>query len=167
MEQYSTKAHPSNVYWDTGPKKWSEATSLTSFTPSAFLIHFRFSLSCYRLRVLVHDQRDALSTVMARGAPLKEYTNLPDDPSLAGIVVNFHDITESKRAKEALQKVRRSSNGLREARYWGLAKLAIKFSRTVITCNLKRMVELLFQRRCSGRSPLGSFHQGITVPGSG
>ena len=42
-------------------------------------------------------------------------------------------------------------HGLKEARYWSLAKMAIQFTMTVIACNLKRMVKLLF-------------HQGIPVP---
>lgn len=35
-------------------------------------------------------------------------------------------------------------HGLREARYWGLAKVAIQFTMTAIACNLKRIVRLLF-----------------------
>ena len=37
-------------------------------------------------------------------------------------------------------------HGLKEARYWGLAKMAIQFTMTAIACNLKRMVKLLFPR---------------------
>jgi len=55
-------------------------------------------------------------------------------------------------------------HGLGEARYWGLAKMAIQFTMTVIACNLKRMVKLVFQRACSGTSNPESFRQGITVP---
>jgi IS5 family transposase len=55
-------------------------------------------------------------------------------------------------------------HGLREARYWGLAKVAIQFTLTAIACNLKRMVKLLFHRGCLKYSKLGDFHQGITVP---
>ncbi|MDI6815560.1 MAG: transposase, partial [Dehalococcoidales bacterium] len=33
-------------------------------------------------------------------------------------------------------------HGLKEARYWGLAKVAIQFTLTAIACNLKRMVKL-------------------------
>jgi IS5 family transposase len=58
-------------------------------------------------------------------------------------------------------------HGLREARYWGLAKVAIQFTLTAIACNLKRTVKLLFDRCRLERSRLGSFHQGITVPISG
>ncbi len=58
-------------------------------------------------------------------------------------------------------------HGLREARYWGLAKVAIQFTLTAIVCNLKRMVKLLFHRGCLERSKLGNFHQGITMPISG
>ena len=55
-------------------------------------------------------------------------------------------------------------HGLKEARYWGLAKVAIQFTLTAIACNLKRMVKLLFHRDCLEPSRLGNFHQGITVP---
>jgi IS5 family transposase len=55
-------------------------------------------------------------------------------------------------------------HGLEEARYWGLAKMAIQFAMTAITCNLKRMVKLLFQRGPFEHSKLGNFHHGITVP---
>ena len=58
-------------------------------------------------------------------------------------------------------------HGLREARYWGLAKVAIQFILTAIACNLKRMVKLLFHQVCLGSSKPGNFHQGITVPISG
>ena len=34
------------------------------------------------------------------------FTNLCHDPSVEGIVVNFHDITERKRAEDALQEAR-------------------------------------------------------------
>jgi len=55
-------------------------------------------------------------------------------------------------------------HGLKEARYWGLAKMAIQFTMTAIACNLKRIVKLLFHQGCLGSSKPGSFHQGITVP---
>ena len=55
-------------------------------------------------------------------------------------------------------------HGLNEARYWGLAKMAIQFTMTAIACNLKRIVKLLFYRRCGDRSFYGKARQGITVP---
>jgi IS5 family transposase len=55
-------------------------------------------------------------------------------------------------------------HGLREARYWGLAKTAIQFTMTAIACNLKRMVKLLFHHRGLGISEIGSHHLGISVP---
>jgi IS5 family transposase len=58
-------------------------------------------------------------------------------------------------------------HGLENARYWGLAKMAIQFTMTAIACNLKRMVKLLFYRGCGNRSFYGKAHQGITVPISG
>ncbi len=58
-------------------------------------------------------------------------------------------------------------HGLKEARYWGLAKVATQFTLTAITCNLKRMVKLLFHSVCPGGSVLKNFHQGITVPSLG
>jgi len=58
-------------------------------------------------------------------------------------------------------------HGLREARYWGLAKVAIQFILTAIACNLKRMVKLLFHQGCLERAKFRNFHQGITVPISG
>jgi IS5 family transposase len=58
-------------------------------------------------------------------------------------------------------------HGLKEARYWGLAKMAIQFTMTAIACNLKRMVKLLFYRGCGNRSFYGKARQGIPVPISG
>ena len=55
-------------------------------------------------------------------------------------------------------------HGLKEARYWGLAKTAIQFTITAITCNLKRIVKLLFHQQCSEISKPGSLLQGIAVP---
>jgi len=55
-------------------------------------------------------------------------------------------------------------HGFKEARYWGLAKMAIQFTMTAIACNLKRIVKLLFHWGCPGTSKPGSFHQGITMP---
>jgi IS5 family transposase len=55
-------------------------------------------------------------------------------------------------------------HGLKEARYWGLAKVAIQFTMTAIACNLKRIIKLLFHRGCLGTSKPGVFYQGITVP---
>lgn len=55
-------------------------------------------------------------------------------------------------------------HGLKDARYWGLAKMTIQFTMTAIACNLKRIVKLLFHQGWFGTSKLGSFHQGITVP---
>jgi IS5 family transposase len=56
-------------------------------------------------------------------------------------------------------------HGLKEARYWGLAKTAIQFTMTAIACNLKRIVKLLFHQGClGGTSKPVSFHQGIAVP---
>ena len=55
-------------------------------------------------------------------------------------------------------------HGLKEARYWGLAKMAIQFTMTAIACNLKRIVKLLFHQGCLGTSKPGGFYQGITVP---
>ena len=56
-------------------------------------------------------------------------------------------------------------HGLKEARYWGLAKMAIQFTMTAIACNLKRIVKLLFHQGClRTSSKLGSFHQGIIAP---
>ena len=55
-------------------------------------------------------------------------------------------------------------HGLNEARYWGLAKMAIQFTMTAIACNLKRIVKLLFYRGCGDRSFYGKARKGITVP---
>jgi len=55
-------------------------------------------------------------------------------------------------------------HGLKDARYWGLAKMSIQFTMTAIACNLKRIVKLLFHRGCLATSKPESFHQGITVP---
>ena len=53
---------------------------------------------------------------------------------------------------------------LKEARYWGLAKMAIQFTMTAITCNLKRIVKLLFRQGCRGIVKPERFRRGITVP---
>jgi len=58
-------------------------------------------------------------------------------------------------------------HGLKEARYWGLAKVAIQVTLIAITCNLKRMVKLLFQSVRPSGSALKIFHQGVTVPSLG
>jgi IS5 family transposase len=55
-------------------------------------------------------------------------------------------------------------HGLKEARYWGLAKMAIQFTMTAIACNLKRIVKLLFHQGCLGTSRHERFQQGITAP---
>jgi len=56
-------------------------------------------------------------------------------------------------------------HGLKEARYWGLAKMAIQFTMTAIACNLKRIVKLLFHQGCLRTSSKpGGFHQGIIAP---
>ena len=38
-------------------------------------------------------------------------------------------------------------HGLGVARYWGLAKMTIQNLKAAITCNLKKMVKLIFQQR--------------------
>ena len=58
-------------------------------------------------------------------------------------------------------------HGLKESRYWGLARMAIQFTMAAIACNLKRIVKLLLHQGCLGISKPGSFHQGIAVPISG
>ena len=54
-------------------------------------------------------------------------------------------------------------HGLKEARYWGLAKTAIQFTMTAITCNLKRMVKLLSHHCGLGILAPGIHHRGVTV----
>jgi IS5 family transposase len=54
-------------------------------------------------------------------------------------------------------------HGLKEARYWGLVKMAIQFTMTAITCNLKRMVKLLSHQGPPETVKTDIFHQGITV----
>jgi len=49
-------------------------------------------------------------------------------------------------------------HGLKEARYWGLAKVAIQFIMTAIAVNLKRMVKLLFQLVRPSGPVLKEFH---------
>jgi IS5 family transposase len=58
-------------------------------------------------------------------------------------------------------------HGLREARYWGLAKMAIQVTLTAIACNLKRMVKLLFHQGSPETGKPESFQEGITAPISG
>jgi IS5 family transposase len=55
-------------------------------------------------------------------------------------------------------------HGLKEARYWGLAKMAIQFTMAAIACNLKRVVKLLFHQCCREIAKPESFYQGIAVP---
>jgi len=55
-------------------------------------------------------------------------------------------------------------HGLREARYWGLAKMAIQFTLTAIACNLKRMLRLLSRQGYAETGKPEIFHQGIAVP---
>ena len=40
-----------------------------------------------------------------------------------------------------------------------MAKMVIQFTMTAITCNLKRIVKLLFNRGCGDRSFCGKAHQ--------
>ena len=54
-------------------------------------------------------------------------------------------------------------HGLKEARYWGLAKMAIQFTMTAIACNLKRIVKLLFHQGCYRIAKPDRFHQ-IAAP---
>jgi IS5 family transposase len=54
-------------------------------------------------------------------------------------------------------------HGLKEARYWGLVKMAIQFTMAAITCNLKRMVKLLSHQGPPETVKTDIFHQGITV----
>ena len=49
-------------------------------------------------------------------------------------------------------------HGLKEARYWGLAKMAIQFAMTAIGCNLKRIVKLLFRQDCPEIGKPERFH---------
>jgi hypothetical protein len=55
-------------------------------------------------------------------------------------------------------------HGIEDARYWGLAKMAIQLTMTAIACNLKRIVKLLLHQGCLGTSKPVSFYQEITVP---
>jgi IS5 family transposase len=58
-------------------------------------------------------------------------------------------------------------HGLKEARYWGLAKMAIQFTMTAIACNLKRIVKLLFHQGPPETVKTDRFHRWLTVPISG
>ena len=55
-------------------------------------------------------------------------------------------------------------HGLEKARYWGLGKMAIQVLMTAITCNVKRMVKLLFKRDYIDKSLPWNPIQGISVP---
>ena len=55
-------------------------------------------------------------------------------------------------------------HGLAVARYWGLAKMSIQNLMTAITCNLKRMVKLVFLRRESKLFIPLRTAEGIPVP---
>ncbi len=54
-------------------------------------------------------------------------------------------------------------HGLAVARYWGLAKMTIQNLMTAITCNLKRMVKLIFQQNGKPFVPI-EIPGGIPVP---
>lgn len=54
-------------------------------------------------------------------------------------------------------------HGLAVARYWGLAKMSIQNLMTAITCNLKRMVKLIFQQNGKPFVPI-EIPGGIPVP---
>ena len=54
-------------------------------------------------------------------------------------------------------------HGLAVARYWGLAKMGIQSFMAAITCNLKRMVKLIFQQNGKPFIPLRTL-EGISVP---
>lgn len=54
-------------------------------------------------------------------------------------------------------------HGLAVARYWGLTKMAIQNLMAAITCNLKRMVKLIFQQNGKTFIPMET-PQGIPVP---
>lgn len=55
-------------------------------------------------------------------------------------------------------------HGLAVARYWGLAKMSIQNLMTAITCNLKRMVKLIFlQREGKPFIPMRTL-KGVTMP---
>jgi IS5 family transposase len=54
-------------------------------------------------------------------------------------------------------------HGLAVARYWGLAKMGIQSFMAAITCNLKRMVKLIFQQNGKPFIPLRTL-EGIPVP---
>jgi IS5 family transposase len=55
-------------------------------------------------------------------------------------------------------------HGLEKARYWGLGKMAIQFLMVTISCNVKRMVKLLFKRDYVDKPLPGNPVQGISVP---
>jgi IS5 family transposase len=55
-------------------------------------------------------------------------------------------------------------HGLKIARYWGLGKMAIQVLMTAITCNVKRMVKLLFKRDYLGKPFPGNPVQRCNVP---
>jgi len=89
---------------------------------------------------------------------------LPERRALSQIGSSIVDSTDVKVKIERKFAELKRFHGLKEARYWSLAKMAIQFTMTAIACNLKRIVKLLFHRGCLGSSKPGGFHQGITVP---
>ena len=58
-------------------------------------------------------------------------------------------------------------HGLREARYWGLPKMAIQSIMSAIVCNLKRLVKLVLSVSSEQSSTPNPFPIGIPVPVSG
>jgi IS5 family transposase len=55
-------------------------------------------------------------------------------------------------------------HGLEKGRYWGLGKMSIQVLMTAITCNVKRMVKLLFKRDYVDRALTCAPVKGSTVP---
>jgi len=74
-----------------------------------------------------------------------------------------------KNGKEGLPKIERKFaelkryHGMAAARYWGLTKMSIQNLMTAITCNLKRMVKLIFEQNGKVFVPLET-PIGIPVP---
>ena len=55
-------------------------------------------------------------------------------------------------------------HGLREARYWGLAKVTIQSIMAALVCNLKRLVRLVFPLSSEQPSIPNPFPRGVPVP---
>jgi len=80
------------------------------------------------------------------------------------------EIIEAQRERRKIESKfaeLKKAHGLREARYWGLAKVATQSIMTALVCNLKRLIKLVLSVSSEQPSIPNPFPIGIPVPVSG